>query len=86
MNVLQQYRSCRWMVVGVAVLAGCAAGSARAAAAEVLPVLAAAEVAKPVAAQERQVADEITRRLRRMGINIIRTRMDHPYDPEGEVC
>ena len=33
-----------------------------------------------------QVADEITRRLRRMGINIIPTRIDRPYDPEGELC
>ena len=33
-----------------------------------------------------QLVDEITRRLRRMGINIIKTRIDHPYDPPGEVC
>jgi hypothetical protein len=33
-----------------------------------------------------QLADEITRRLRRMGINILKTRIDRPYDTEGELC
>src|SRR5271163_376483 len=32
------------------------------------------------------LADEITRRLRRMGISFSRTRLPHPYDPIGEVC
>jgi hypothetical protein len=32
------------------------------------------------------LADEITRRLRRMGINFSRTRLAHPYDPIGEIC
>ncbi len=32
------------------------------------------------------LADEITRRLRRMGISFSHTRLPHPYDPVGEVC
>ncbi len=37
-------------------------------------------------AEPTLLADEITRRLRRMGINFSRTRLPHPYDPVGEVC
>jgi hypothetical protein len=33
-----------------------------------------------------QVADEITRRLRRIGVTFNRSRIPHPYDPAGEVC
>jgi hypothetical protein len=33
-----------------------------------------------------QLADEITRRLRRIGISFSPTRLPHPYDPAGEVC
>jgi hypothetical protein len=33
-----------------------------------------------------QLADEITRRLRRIGITFSRTRLPHPYDPAGEIC
>ena len=33
-----------------------------------------------------QVADEIIRRLRRLGINFNRARIPRPYDPEGELC
>jgi hypothetical protein len=33
-----------------------------------------------------QLADEIVRRLRRLGINFSKTRLDRPYDPDGEVC
>jgi hypothetical protein len=33
-----------------------------------------------------QLADEITRRLRRIGISFSRSRLPHPYDPLGEVC
>ena len=33
-----------------------------------------------------QLADEITRRLRRIGISFTRTRLPHPYDPAGEIC
>ena len=32
------------------------------------------------------LADDITRRLRRMGISFSRTRLPHPYDPIGEIC
>jgi hypothetical protein len=34
----------------------------------------------------RQFADEIIRRLRRLGINYSRTRISHPYDPDGSLC
>ncbi|MGN6367943.1 MAG: hypothetical protein ACTHN5_06745 [Phycisphaerae bacterium] len=37
-------------------------------------------------AHDVQLADEITRRLRRIGISFVRTRLPHPYDPAGEVC
>lgn len=40
----------------------------------------------PGAGEPVQFADEITRRLRRMGINFSRTQLPHPYDPIGEVC
>ncbi|HVX87031.1 MAG TPA: hypothetical protein VH253_19760 [Phycisphaerae bacterium] len=40
----------------------------------------------PHAARPVQVADEIVRRLRRLGINFSKTRILNPYDPEGEVC
>ena len=33
-----------------------------------------------------QLADEIIRRLRRLGINFNRARVPRPYDPEGEIC
>jgi len=33
-----------------------------------------------------QLADEIIRRLRRLGINFNRARIPRPYDPDGEVC
>jgi len=33
-----------------------------------------------------QLADEITRRLRRIGVSFSRTRLQHPYDPAGEIC
>lgn len=36
--------------------------------------------------QQIQLADEITRRLRKMGINIMKTRLDRPYDGDGELC
>jgi hypothetical protein len=32
------------------------------------------------------LADEITRRLRRMGISFSHTRLAHPYDLLGEIC
>ena len=35
---------------------------------------------------EVQVADEIIRRLRRLGLNFNRARIPRPYDPEGELC
>ena len=64
-------------------LAARAPAARAAAAAPVSPIVAApAPTAPPV----RQLADEIIRRLRRMGINIIKTRIDHPYDPDGEHC
>jgi hypothetical protein len=34
----------------------------------------------------RQFADEIIRRLRRLGINWSKTRLSHPYGPEGDLC
>ena len=40
--------------------------------------------AKPVV--EMQLADEITRRLRRIGLNFNRARLPRPYDPAGEIC
>jgi hypothetical protein len=36
--------------------------------------------------QELQFADEITRRLRRIGLNFNRARLQRPYDPAGELC
>ena len=33
-----------------------------------------------------QLADEIIRRLRRLGINFNRGRIPRPYDPSGELC
>ena len=45
-----------------------------------------AAVTARASADTVQLADEITRRLRRMGINFSRTRLPHPYDPVGEVC
>lgn len=33
-----------------------------------------------------QLADEIVRRLRRLGINFSKSRLDRPYDPDGEIC
>jgi hypothetical protein len=56
--------------------------TAPASAASVVPHVAAAH-AEP---STTLLADEITRRLRRMGINFSRTRLPHPYDPIGEVC
>jgi hypothetical protein len=35
---------------------------------------------------ELQFADEITRRLRRIGLNFNRARLQRPYDPAGELC
>ena len=40
--------------------------------------------AKP--AVEIQLADEISRRLRRIGLNFNRARLPRPYDPAGEIC
>jgi hypothetical protein len=36
--------------------------------------------------QEIQLADEIIRRLRRLGLNFNRARIARPYDPAGELC
>ncbi len=33
-----------------------------------------------------QVADEIVRRLRRLGLNFTKTRLAQPYDPENNIC
>jgi hypothetical protein len=32
------------------------------------------------------LADEIIRRLRRLGLNFTKNRIAHPYDPFGELC
>ena len=51
--------------------------------------LTAAAVTPAIAARTTnnvQFADEITRRLRRIGISFTRTRLPHPYDPAGEIC
>jgi hypothetical protein len=50
------------------------------------PVAATARLAPASHAAPSQVADEIVRRLRRLGINFNKTRISNPYDPEGEVC
>jgi hypothetical protein len=42
--------------------------------------------AKPWDQQGVQLADEIIRRLRRLGLNFNRARIQRPYDPEGELC
>ena len=42
--------------------------------------------AKRTPAAETQLADEITRRLRRIGLNFNRGRLPRPYDPDGEIC
>lgn len=39
-----------------------------------------------VQTEPTQVADEIIRRLRRLGINFSKTRILRPYDPDGYVC
>ena len=33
-----------------------------------------------------QLADEIIRRLRRIGLNFNRARIQRPYDPAGDLC
>ncbi len=33
-----------------------------------------------------ELADDIMRRLRRLGLNFNRNRIDRPYDPEGDLC
>ena len=40
----------------------------------------------PAAGQGIQVADEIIRELRRLGLNFAHDRIDRPYDPKGELC
>lgn len=77
----------KWEVLAI-VLAGATwlATPARAEVAEVAAPAAAVEPQAEETPAPPQLADEITRRLRRMGINIIKTRLDHPYDPQGEVC
>jgi hypothetical protein len=40
----------------------------------------------PDSKHEIQLADEITRRLRRIGLNFNRGRLQRPYDPAGELC
>ncbi len=32
------------------------------------------------------LADDIIRRLRRMGLNFNKTRLPHPYDPDDWIC
>ena len=48
------------------------------------------EVLNPAAAsadkQPVQLADEIIRRLRRLGLNFTKNRLSHPYDPYFEIC
>jgi hypothetical protein len=41
---------------------------------------------RPASLESRQVADDIIRRLRRMGINFSKTRLSKPYGLEGDVC
>ena len=45
-----------------------------------------APVVRPPATQPVQVADEIMRRLRRLGHNFDKDRIDRPYDGVGEIC
>jgi hypothetical protein len=45
-----------------------------------------APTAQPPENDTRQFADEIIRRLRRLGINWSKTRIHHPYDPAGDLC
>ena len=46
--------------------------------------------ANPVTATSEKppilLADEILRRLRRLGLNFTKNRISHPYDPLGELC
>lgn len=51
----------------------------------VAPV-AAATTSTPAPAEGKLLADEIVRRLRRLGVNFVRTRLARPYDPLGEIC
>jgi hypothetical protein len=69
--------------VAVIAITTFAAGAGRTAAANVPSATPRVAVAT---AAPRQFADEITRRLRRMGINVIKTRLDNPYDSAGELC
>jgi hypothetical protein len=70
-------------------VAGAFVGARTTAAATAVPVvpMAPAQVTASHGEPSRSLlADEITRRLRRMGIIFSRTRLPHPYDPIGEVC
>jgi hypothetical protein len=73
-----------WMVVAAAMTAGAALdGAARA---EAPARVEGCEAARGGRVETIQVADEIVRRLRRLGINFSKTRLSHPYDPDGEIC
>jgi hypothetical protein len=50
------------------------------------PIAHAAAPALPTEKPAIQVADEIIRRLRRLGINVNPARLPRPYDGEGELC
>jgi len=62
------------------VLAFDAGGTTRHAVHEPTPVV--------VTADEESVmmADDVIRRLRRLGLNFMKNRIANPYDPYGEVC
>lgn len=73
---------------GLALAMSLAGGAACKADAPVAAAPTEVQVSLPVSqsAQNVQVADEIIRELRRLGLNVIPDRIDRPYDPKGELC
>ena len=72
-------------VAGLMISAVPAQASEPVARAALAPTPAEREARSPVNG-DVQVADEIIRRLRRLGWNFNHSRVNRPYDPEGELC
>ncbi len=91
-TVLLANRSFRWIlaglpaVLGVGMLIAAGTGIKAAPAVGVLEAQPALHAASPAAVQDVQVAEEIIRELRRLGLNLVPDRIDRPYDPKGELC
>lgn len=79
----------RFHFLTLALLTSCLGLTATAAvSASTAPTMTAAQITASAGepTQELQLADEITRRLRRIGLNFNRARIQRPYDPAGELC